>query len=57
MYAEKAKALFEEGYNCAQAVFLAFNDLMDIDEKTTIKISSSSFKFDKIVLAKPSGVL
>ena len=41
MYADKAKALFEEGYNCAQAVFLAFNDLMDIDEKTAIKISSS----------------
>ena len=41
MYAEKAKKLFEEGYNCAQAVFLAFNDIMDIDETTAVKISSS----------------
>ena len=41
MYAEKAKALFEEGYNCAQAVFCAFNDLMNLDFETALKISSS----------------
>ncbi|MEG1458152.1 MAG: C-GCAxxG-C-C family protein [Acetivibrio sp.] len=37
----KAKELFHEGYNCAQAVFLAFSDLYDIDEETAIKLSSS----------------
>ncbi len=37
----KAEALFSEGYNCAQAVFLSFCDELDIDEKTALKISSS----------------
>ena len=41
MYAEKAKELFEQGYNCAQAVFCAFSDIMGMDEKTALKISSS----------------
>ena len=41
MYATKAKQLFEEGYNCAQAVFCAFNDLMNIDFETALRISSS----------------
>ena len=41
MYAQKAKELFEEGYNCAQAVFCAFSDLMNIDIETALKISSS----------------
>ena len=41
MYAAKAKQLFEEGYNCAQAVFCAFNDLMNIDFETALRISSS----------------
>ena len=40
-YAEKAKKLFEEGFNCAQAVFLAFADKYDMDEKTALKLSSS----------------
>ena len=38
---EKAMALFEEGYNCAQAVFLAFEDLVPIDKKTALCLSSS----------------
>ena len=38
---EKAIALFKEGYNCAQSVFLAFNDVMGLDEKTALKLSSS----------------
>lgn len=38
---EKAMQLFEEGYNCAQAVFLAFEDLHGIDRKTAAKLSSS----------------
>jgi len=40
-YASKAKALFMEGYNCAQAVFLAFEDLYPIDRETALKLSSS----------------
>lgn len=38
--AEKAKDLFKQGYNCAQSVFLAFNDLTKIDEDTAKKISA-----------------
>lgn len=40
-HAEKAKALFEEGYNCAQAVTLAFAEEMGINEETAARISSS----------------
>lgn len=38
---EKATQLFLSGYNCAQAVFAAFSDVMGIDEKTALKLSSS----------------
>lgn len=41
VYAQKAMALFKEGYNCSQAVFLAFADLCGLDQKTAVKISSS----------------
>lgn len=41
MRREKAMALFEEGYNCAQSVFLAFADLHGIDERTAAALSSS----------------
>ena len=38
---EKAKRLFKEGgYNCCQAVVLAYNDLFDLDEETAAAISS-----------------
>ena len=40
-HAEKAAALFREGYNCAQSVFLAFEDEYDIDHKTAVRLSSS----------------
>ncbi len=40
-YEKRARDLFHEGYNCAQAVFLAFSDSYDIDEETAIKLSSS----------------
>lgn len=40
-HSEKAKQLFLEGYNCAQAVFLAFSDLYEMDEKTALMLSSS----------------
>lgn len=38
---EKAMKLFEEGYNCAQAVFLAFEDLHGMDRKAAAALSSS----------------
>lgn len=34
-----AKDYFEKGYNCAQAVLMAFNDLTGLDEKTAAMIS------------------
>ena len=36
-----AKRYFTEGYNCAQAVCLAFADLLPIDKKTLVMLSSS----------------
>lgn len=40
-YAAKAKELFLSGYNCAQAVFIAFSDLVGMDEKSAAKLASS----------------
>ncbi len=40
-YSEKARSLFLEGYNCSQAVFLAFGDLLDIDTDAAAKLASS----------------
>ncbi len=40
-YGQKAKQLFLEGYNCTQAVFLAFSDRYDMDTSTAMKLSSS----------------
>ena len=37
----QAAKYFTEGYNCAQAVILAFSDLLEMDEKTCARISSS----------------
>ena len=39
-HSEKATALFMEGYNCAQSVFLAFEDMYELDRKTALRISS-----------------
>ena len=39
--AEHAAQLFVEGYNCAQAVAMAFSDLIGMDEKRTAKMISS----------------
>lgn len=39
-HAEKAEALFREGHNCAQSVFLAFEDMYDMDHKTAVRLSS-----------------
>lgn len=41
VYAQKAMALFKEGFNCAQSVFLAFSDKYDMDEKLALRLSSS----------------
>lgn len=38
---ERAYRLFVEGCNCSQAVFAAFSDLIGLDEKTALKLSSS----------------
>lgn len=40
-YAKKAMELFKEGYNCAQAVFLAFEDKYDMSHELALKMSSS----------------
>ena len=40
-YEEKAIKLFKEGFNCAQSVFLAFDDVMGLDRSTALKLSSS----------------
>lgn len=36
-----AKELFEQGYNCSQAVFLAFSDVTSLEKDLALKISSS----------------
>ncbi len=41
IYAKKAGELFMEGYNCAQSIFLAFEDQYDIGRETALKLSSS----------------
>lgn len=40
-YSAKAKSLFEQGYNCAQAVLLAFDDITGLETETAAKLSSS----------------
>ncbi len=40
-YSAKAKSLFEQGYNCAQAVFLAFDDITELDAEFAAKLASS----------------
>ena len=40
-HGELAKALFMEGYNCAQAVFCAFTDVTGLDIDTSARLASS----------------
>lgn len=40
-HAERAKTLFEKGYNCAQSVLLAFAGDAGLDEKTASALASS----------------
>ena len=37
---ERAAATFEEGYTCAQAVFVTYADLFGMDRETALKLSS-----------------
>ncbi len=37
---EKAVALFKEGYNCSQSVFLAYADVFSVDEELAKKFSA-----------------
>lgn len=39
--AEQAKQYFKEGYNCCQAVVLAFSEEIGLDEKAALAIASS----------------
>ncbi|MBR5869041.1 MAG: C_GCAxxG_C_C family protein [Clostridia bacterium] len=41
IHEEKAKDLFLQGYNCAQAVFAAFCDMTHIPQEQALKLSSS----------------
>lgn len=36
-----ATAYFKQGYNCSQAVFMAYSDLYDIDTETAAKLATS----------------
>ena len=40
-YGDKAEGLFREGYNCALAVFCAFEDITGLNKETASAISSS----------------
>lgn len=38
---EKAKEYFLEGYNCSQAVFLAYHEELGLDQETAARMASS----------------
>lgn len=40
-HAKKAKELFLEGYNCAQAILCSFEDLTGLDRETSALLASS----------------
>lgn len=40
-HAETAKQLFESGYNCAQAVLCAFEDVTGLERGTSLRLASS----------------
>ena len=40
-YGDRAEALFRQGYNCAQSVFAAFADLLDMEESYALRLASS----------------
>lgn len=38
---ERARELFKQGYNCSQAVLLAFGDVTGLEDRTALMLSSS----------------
>jgi C_GCAxxG_C_C family probable redox protein len=40
-HSQRAMELFKQGYNCSQAVFLAFSDDLGLDFESAAKLSSS----------------
>ena len=40
-HSDKARELFLEGYNCAQAVLCAFGDVTGLDQETAARLASS----------------
>lgn len=38
---EKARKAFKEGYNCSQSLMLAYSDVIGIDEKQALRLSSA----------------
>ena len=40
-HGEKAEKLFKEGYNCAQSVLCAFEDVTGFERETAAKLASS----------------
>lgn len=39
--ADRAEELFRQGCNCSQSVFVAFSDVLGMDEKAALKLSST----------------
>jgi len=40
-YGDRAEALFRKGYNCAQSVFAAFAELLQMEESLALRLASS----------------
>lgn len=40
-YGDRAEALFRKGYNCAQSVFAAFAELLNMEESYALRLASS----------------
>lgn len=38
---EKARKAFKDGYNCSQSLMLAYSDVIGIDEKQALRLSSA----------------
>ena len=49
---ERARDYFTSGYNCAQAVFLAYRDIAALDEELAATVSAPFGGGSRISLAK-----
>ena len=45
--AERAKAFFQDGYNCSQSVFMAYADLFDLDVELASKLEDAPWPATK----------